>query len=625
MKKLYLIGNVDEAISKIESLHQIVLSQESLGEGLSDFVKLFKNLDKYSLDLATDSLVAIDNAVNLVTIHASKGLQYKIVYMPAAFNKLGKGRTIKPDYNFSSDYGIILPDYSFSLEKDNSSRTLIRQLYDLSSNNQSDIDEHVRLFYVALTRAENSVIIVGDFNEISTSNFNKLKKAETILGMLLYAPHHEEFNDEYIKEKISKNQLNGSLYNNYLKAVEKVENLPNKLPKEGFSDAQYEIYSFLFDEYIVEPILNDATIKSDLLKDYLFAYYYRAYLIRSASDKDIVAKLFARVMLNLNVKNYNDLKHILTKKWYETVDYDDMDDAGQIDDEGEEADYGDDDNEQNSLFTLYDPTLLDDNLSTFQIKIQNATLDPAYFGFSTKKANEAMTKYKDTDIANVPVFLVGRHLLDFASVVDDVKWISRLSFDSGNYKDKVSIFDIQEFIENFTEKKSKIEPQAKPFDDSEITFTPRVSKRASIKHAKDEDINTTYLDTGTLFHKYMELAIQNGNTDFMSNHPEDKKIIDKVINTNPLMQLLKNAESVHSEYGYFDEDLNTTGFIDLLFVYQGEYYVIDYKLKHTANDGYQDQLNTYRRNVEKLFNVDASKIHCYLLSLIDNENFEVKP
>ncbi len=629
VRKLYLIGNVDEAISKIESLHQIVLSQEALGEGLSDFVKLFKSLDKYSLDLATDSLVAIDNAVNLVTIHASKGLQYKIVYMPAYFNKLGKGNNHGADYDFSTDYGIILPDYTFDPNVDNHSyKTAISQLYDLNNTNKAEVDEHVRLFYVALTRAENSVIIVGDFNEISTQNFKRLKKDETILGMLLYMPHHEEFNEEYIKEKISKKQLNENLYTQYLNAVEKAKNIPEKLPKEGFSDAQYEIYNILFDEFIEEPILNDATEKSDQLKNYLFAYLYRSYLLCSI-DKDITAKLYARVMLNLNAKNYNDLKYILTREWEKASASDDVEEADQNNDDMDEGDYGDyeDDSGDNALPTLYDPSLLDDNLNTFKTKMQNATEDPAYFGFPATKASKIMAIYKDTDLENVPIFLVGQHLLDFANVIDDVKWISRLSFTDGDYIDKVSIFDINEFFDNDNSQRKKPEIESKPVDDTEIIFTPRVSKRASIKHAKDEDIDITILDRGTLFHKYMELAIQNnGNTDFMSNHPEDKKIIDEVINTNPLIQLLKNAESVYSEYGYFDEDLNTTGFIDLLFVYQGEYYVIDYKLKHTSNDGYQEQLNTYRRNVQRLFNIkDTSKIRCFLISLVDNQNFEVKP
>ena len=54
--KLYLIGNVDDVISKIESIHQLILASEQAGEGLDDFVLLLNNINKYDLDLDSSSI-----------------------------------------------------------------------------------------------------------------------------------------------------------------------------------------------------------------------------------------------------------------------------------------------------------------------------------------------------------------------------------------------------------------------------------------------------------------------------------------------------------------------------------------------------------------------------------------
>lgn len=122
----------------------------------------------------------------------------------------------------------------------------------------------------------------------------------------------------------------------------------------------------------------------------------------------------------------------------------------------------------------------------------------------------------------------------------------------------------------------------------------------------------------------MELAISLGSTDFLSSHMNEKKIIDKVL-SNSLIKNAFHASHIYPEYGYYDTENNTTGFIDLFYIKDDEYYIIDYKLKHTENDGYIDQLHTYQKNIQRIFNItDSSKIHLYLLSLIDNKYYEVE-
>ena len=112
IEKLYKLGNVDDSINKIESLYSLALSQERAGEGIEEFVSLFDNIKKYDMSLSDESLFQVEDAVDFMTIHASKGLERKIVYLPNKFNLITKGdNRDKPDYAFSRDSGILLRNY----------------------------------------------------------------------------------------------------------------------------------------------------------------------------------------------------------------------------------------------------------------------------------------------------------------------------------------------------------------------------------------------------------------------------------------------------------------------------------------------------------------------------------
>ena len=119
--KLYLIGDIEDNLSKIESLYAMVRDCESLGKGLKEFVALFKDIARRSLTIATDSVFETSDAVDLMTIHASKGLERKIVYMPSLENGISSGDLRStPMFQFSQEDGISFPylNYPFDLEPD---------------------------------------------------------------------------------------------------------------------------------------------------------------------------------------------------------------------------------------------------------------------------------------------------------------------------------------------------------------------------------------------------------------------------------------------------------------------------------------------------------------------------
>ncbi len=113
-----------------------------------------KRLEEYQLRLESD-----ENAVKLVTIHKSKGLEYPIVFCPFTWD----GSELK------SKEPVIFHD-----DKDNRKATFDMGSPDLENNKniaeKELLAENLRLLYVALTRAKHRCYLIwGNFNKAGTS------------------------------------------------------------------------------------------------------------------------------------------------------------------------------------------------------------------------------------------------------------------------------------------------------------------------------------------------------------------------------------------------------------------------------------------------------------------------
>lgn len=96
-------------------------------------------------------------AVTIMTIHGSKGLEYSYVYMPYLNKefKFAKEELITLD----KEYGLILK-YNDGIPE----KTFIRDLFSINSRKDT-ISEEIRLFYVAITRAREKLILISNENE----------------------------------------------------------------------------------------------------------------------------------------------------------------------------------------------------------------------------------------------------------------------------------------------------------------------------------------------------------------------------------------------------------------------------------------------------------------------------
>ena len=593
VEKLYKLGDVDDSLTKIESLYQMALSQQKSGEGISEFVNLLDNIDKFKTELNSESLYQEEDAVDLMTIHGSKGLERKIVYMPCSFNYITKGKVeAKPDYIFSRKLGILLPYYNYQFsnvpieDTSNGFSTLsINHLIHSQLNEEAKIknDEHVRLFYVALTRAENSVFIVGDLSKINESVLNDERRKDKPYGMLSWMPYYPSLEDEYIQRKIKEGIVKQETYDLYLKYVSYMQSIQRELTNDDLSLDNYYRYSSLWKSNYLDVISKKILeYVSDIEKQLFVSYYQKFQLI---TDANIIAQVFASFYYNddsiTKVSDlFNHKKHIK-------------------DDEENEED--------NSAFEL---TITKENvldvLSRFKAAIESFE-GLEEFGLKvTKKAKE------EKDKGEIPALLVDTFLLIFAKLFDGQERIKSISFKCDEYEDRTYVYDYKLPVDGLKKTKQS-ELLNIQVNDEHIEFKERVHQRAS-KVTHDEDLLSEVLDYGTHLHRLLELVdLHTKDTSFINNENE-RKMIDRVLELG-IFSHLENA-LIYQEYGYYDEELLSSGSIDLLIVKEGQYYIIDYKTNYINDDEYVSQLHTYQRNVQRIFNVDdINKIHLYLLSI----------
>jgi ATP-dependent exoDNAse (exonuclease V) beta subunit len=113
-------------------------------------------------------------------------------------------------------------------------------------------------------------------------------------------------------------------------------------------------------------------------------------------------------------------------------------------------------------------------------------------------------------------------------------------------------------------------------------------------------------------------------TDFKT---KDVSIIQEEKERNIIANVLKlplfanlQGKTIYKEYAFFDEEANTSGFIDCLIVDETakEITIIDYKTKNINDEEYVNQLGKYEKNISAIFKGYAIKK--YLLSILEGRD-----
>ncbi len=110
-----------------------------------------------------------ENAVKVMTVHASKGLEFPVVIVVETASKFIGGGKDGDEMLLDREYGFALK--SFNHKDRTTEETLLRSLIRFRAKNQS-MKEAMRLFYVATTRAKYSMhIVYGASKDSRRNNF----------------------------------------------------------------------------------------------------------------------------------------------------------------------------------------------------------------------------------------------------------------------------------------------------------------------------------------------------------------------------------------------------------------------------------------------------------------------
>lgn len=169
--KLPRIGNIVDNISLLENYYQIASNMDKMGYSLEDFKQYFDDLEELDIDSDYKPSEDVTNCVNLLTIHASKGLQFKLCYF-AEVNKQFNEQDLSTKLIVDSKYGVLVPNVHH--KKVDTVYRVIRNYEEKYEN----ILEQLRLFYVALTRAEEKIVLLINTNphNKAATEFSKVRR-----------------------------------------------------------------------------------------------------------------------------------------------------------------------------------------------------------------------------------------------------------------------------------------------------------------------------------------------------------------------------------------------------------------------------------------------------------------
>ena len=251
--KLFLLGDNASNTIRIDKLKEITSNLTNLNYDIYDYQKYLEEIISNNLKIEYNVGDNSTDTVKIMTIHASKGLEFSICYFSGLFNRFNISEAVNR-YTYDNEYGIIIP------YKDNFYYNTIYHKLAYRNYIKENISERIRLLYVALTRAKEKMIFIlpssnKDEAFISDIIDNNIREKYNSFASIMYSL--EGVTKKYYKNiDLSKINItkdyNMIKNNNYLKLINRVDDkllvdniniITNKEEEKSFSKKNIHIIS----------------------------------------------------------------------------------------------------------------------------------------------------------------------------------------------------------------------------------------------------------------------------------------------------------------------------------------------------------------------------------------------
>lgn len=219
--KTILVGNVNYRNIVLNNLLDKAEELNNIGLTLNELENYFNILIDNNDEIKVTAVINESNSITLTNIHKSKGLQYNICYYSGLYKEFYL-KDSSEKFIYSDEYGIILPIYNEGIK-----RTFINELY-REKFIQDEISEKIRLFYVALTRCKEKMIMLTCIDE-DKLNIDSNNSVVDYLTRINYRSFQDIIKSIY--DKLKNNITNiptPNINNNYKLASRDLKNNYNK-------------------------------------------------------------------------------------------------------------------------------------------------------------------------------------------------------------------------------------------------------------------------------------------------------------------------------------------------------------------------------------------------------------
>ncbi len=197
----YKLSNYLNGYTRIKNVKDYINSfnNSNFNYSVSEYLNFLKQSTR---EQKVSSQIASQEVVTLTTMHASKGLEWPIVIIPNLNSNFNKAPN-ESEIALNEELGVGVKYYDRNSRKKHES-----VFYDLVKykNRESEFSEKIRLFYVALTRAKNKLILVAAKEKLNFFKYEderQIKTSPSYLDFIVNSLNEKDINKINCKQNFN--------------------------------------------------------------------------------------------------------------------------------------------------------------------------------------------------------------------------------------------------------------------------------------------------------------------------------------------------------------------------------------------------------------------------------------